>query len=473
VTAASSMALLSAAEAGLAVALRDEVRTVNEPLHTRLLDDLRLLPDGLAQALDMHEQAAGVRYGFCLRSHEGQVGALVIELAAVDLERRTLLGYRTVAAVPSEAQAAVAGAMIELARQALPLALLSEEAAAWRSAPPLADAVQGLSTVAEGALVRDAIEPELAATPVDVRPRPHPALAPGEALLSMPKSAAPTRTAALKGREVSQLMAQFATQLAGLGGLGEPSGRVRVLERDWELLLLPSAATSPEEPPVRVQVRVFGIDEDAEVELKCSRPIKAVERGRAGNWVSLDLAGYVPEADTLLDIDRSGLLGLHVKAVDRRDTRIGFQLTGAGDVTFSVDESRHEILAEVAKDETRVKLVETATDGPLPYGGLFTAGTPSRGQASWYGGRWHGGATASGERYNQWGWTAAHKTLPLGTWVRVTNLRNGKAVYLRINDRGPYVRGRIIDVSVTAAKALGFYGAGVTAVQVEALRPNP
>lgn len=477
--AASGTTLLDAASTGLAVAVRDEVRTVRQPLNTRLLDDLRLLPDGLAQALAGYEQAAGARYGFCLRTHEGQAGALVIELAAVDLEQRALLGYRTVAAVPTEAPAVIGGAVIELARQALPSAVLTEEAAQWRAAPSLTETVEGLKAVAEGALVRDAMETDPAAAPLDprrqapgaeVRPQPQLAAAPGEALLTMPKPPTPVRTAPLKGREVSQLMAQFASQMAGLGGLGEPSGRVRVLESDWELLLLPTATTTPDEPPLRVQVRVFGIDEDAEVELRCSRAVKVVERGRAGNWVSLDLPGYVPETDTLLDIERSGLLGLHVKSVEQRDTRIGFQLTGAGDVTFSVDETRREILAEVAKDESRIRLLEA--DGPLPFGGLFTVTSTSRGQASWYGGRWHGGPTASGERYNQWGWTAAHKTLPLGTWVRVTNLRNGKAVFLRINDRGPYVRGRIIDVSVTAAKALGFYGAGVTSVQVEALRPS-
>lgn len=471
--AASGTALLEAAEAGLKVAVRDEVRTVRQPLNTRLLDDLRLLPDGLATALGPFEQAEGVRYGFCLRSHEGQAGALVIELAAVDLERRGLLGYRTVAAVPTEAPAAVGGAIIELTREALPIELLSDEAAQWRAASALTETVQGLAAAAEGALVRDAMEPERPATPVtspvDLRPQPQPAVAPADALLTMPKAPVPVRTTPLKGREVSQLMASFASQMAGLGSVGEASGRVRVLERDWDLLLLPAASTNPEEPPVRLQVRVFGIDEDAEVELRCSRAVKVVERGRSGNWISIDLVGYLPEIETLLDIDRSGLLGLHVKPLDDRATRIGFQLTGAGDVNFSVTEDGREVLAEVAKDQTRLKLLEA--DGPLPFGGLFTVRSTERGQASWYGGRWHGGATASGERYNQWGWTAAHKTLPLGSWVRVTNLRNGKAVFLRINDRGPYVRGRIIDVSVTAAKALGFYGAGVTSIQVEALRP--
>lgn len=104
--------------------------------------------------------------------------------------------------------------------------------------------------------------------------------------------------------------------------------------------------------------------------------------------------------------------------------------------------------------------------------GLTAAGvTPALadtvGIASFYGGRHHGGPTASGERFNQNAMTAAHRSYPMGTQVRVTNLRNGKAVVLRINDRGPFVRGRIIDVSRGAASQLGFIGNGLTRVRVE------
>lgn len=89
------------------------------------------------------------------------------------------------------------------------------------------------------------------------------------------------------------------------------------------------------------------------------------------------------------------------------------------------------------------------------------------GTASWYGGRWHGRLTANGERYNQNTLTAAHKKLPFGTRVRVTNLNNGKSCVVRINNRGPYVRGRVIDLSVAAAKQLGFHSNGVTKVALE------
>jgi rare lipoprotein A len=90
-----------------------------------------------------------------------------------------------------------------------------------------------------------------------------------------------------------------------------------------------------------------------------------------------------------------------------------------------------------------------------------------RGIASWYGPGFHGRRTANGERYNQHGLTAAHKTLPFGTRVRVTNLHNGQSVVVRINDRGPFIRGRVIDLSAGAARTIGV--SGVAPVQLEVL----
>ena len=94
------------------------------------------------------------------------------------------------------------------------------------------------------------------------------------------------------------------------------------------------------------------------------------------------------------------------------------------------------------------------------------------GTASWYGEYFQGKETASGEPYDMNDFTAAHTTLPLGTYVRVTNLSNGKAVILRINDRGPYVDNRIIDVSYNAARALGFKDRGVQKVRLDVYRPT-
>src|SRR5882672_4640594 len=94
------------------------------------------------------------------------------------------------------------------------------------------------------------------------------------------------------------------------------------------------------------------------------------------------------------------------------------------------------------------------------------------GTASWYGEDFEGKPTASGEPYNMYDLTAAHPTLPLGTMVRVTNLHNRKAVVVRINDRGPVVPGRIIDVSYSAAKTLKFQSQGIQRVRLDVV-PQP
>ena len=96
-------------------------------------------------------------------------------------------------------------------------------------------------------------------------------------------------------------------------------------------------------------------------------------------------------------------------------------------------------------------------------------GFKQRGIASWYGDDFHGKRTSNGEYYDMHGISAAHKTLPLGTYVRVWNLENRKMLDVRINDRGPFVPGRIIDLSVGAAKRLGVYGPGTASVEIVAL----
>ena len=89
------------------------------------------------------------------------------------------------------------------------------------------------------------------------------------------------------------------------------------------------------------------------------------------------------------------------------------------------------------------------------------------GAASWYGEQYHGKITASGEPFDMYDFTAAHATLPLGTFVRVTNLNNGRTVTVRVNDRGPFVRGRIIDVSYNTARTLDFLKDGVQRVLLD------
>lgn len=91
------------------------------------------------------------------------------------------------------------------------------------------------------------------------------------------------------------------------------------------------------------------------------------------------------------------------------------------------------------------------------------------GVASYYGTQFHGKKTANGEIFNKNAYTAAHKTLALGTYVLVTNLRNGRKVVVRINDRGPFSQNRIIDLSAGAAKEIGMYHSGLSQVKIEAL----
>jgi rare lipoprotein A len=97
-------------------------------------------------------------------------------------------------------------------------------------------------------------------------------------------------------------------------------------------------------------------------------------------------------------------------------------------------------------------------------------GSTENGLASWYGHPYHGRAAASGEIYDMEKLTAAHRTLPFNTWVRVHDLDNGKDVEVRINDRGPFVDGRVIDLSHAAARAIEMIGPGVAKVKVEIIR---
>lgn len=100
------------------------------------------------------------------------------------------------------------------------------------------------------------------------------------------------------------------------------------------------------------------------------------------------------------------------------------------------------------------------------------AGYIERGVASWYGPGFHAASTSNGERYDMYAMTAAHKTLPLPSYVQVTNLSNGKSIIVRVNDRGPFKDGRIIDLSFTAAAKLDMQRAGTALVEVRAITPG-
>ncbi len=105
-----------------------------------------------------------------------------------------------------------------------------------------------------------------------------------------------------------------------------------------------------------------------------------------------------------------------------------------------------------------------ATTGMRP---SAAGGRPELGDASYYAAPYHGRATASGERFDTHKLTAAHRTLPFGTRVKVTNLKNGRTVVVTITDRGPFKRGRVIDVSERAARDLGFVREGTARVRVD------
>jgi peptidoglycan lytic transglycosylase len=118
---------------------------------------------------------------------------------------------------------------------------------------------------------------------------------------------------------------------------------------------------------------------------------------------------------------------------------------------------------------------ESATAAPTPAPVVVARPAPAAprvvqtGAASWYGQAHHGKKTASGEAFDMYALTAAHRSLPLGTRIRVTNVANGRAIDVRINDRGPAIPGRIIDLSYGAARALGAVGDGVLRVRIAIL----
>jgi rare lipoprotein A len=124
------------------------------------------------------------------------------------------------------------------------------------------------------------------------------------------------------------------------------------------------------------------------------------------------------------------------------------------------------VLPDRSKDPTfRPYVVNGERYYPLP----DSEGFVQLGNASWYGKEFHGRPTANGETFNMYKESAAHKTLPLGTYVRVLNLANKRQIIVRINDRGPFVKGRVIDLSYAAAKKIGLIGMGVAPVKIVAL----
>jgi rare lipoprotein A len=143
------------------------------------------------------------------------------------------------------------------------------------------------------------------------------------------------------------------------------------------------------------------------------------------------------------------------------------RITLKTDRIINQNKKQNNLKSKIYKIDRRKKLVKVDSLIPISQPNLIASGI--RGEASWYGNEFHGRLTANGETYNQYDLTAAHPNLPFGTKVRVTNLNNGRSVIVRINDRGPFAGGRIIDVSAAAASAIDMMRSGVAPVQIDIL----
>jgi len=208
--------------------------------------------------------------------------------------------------------------------------------------------------------------------------------------------------------------------------------------------------------------------------------------------------------NTAREIDRRNTAGLDAQAIryewSARENR--YWVTVAGEPLVAIDRETLAPLPTASYSADAVQVVNrlrrqlgnaqplayngqlrmrngsVAPDGADPVEGTglqhngvaYAVRSTSTGMASWYGPGFHGRRTASGERFNQNAMTAAHRTLPFGTMVRVTNTRNGRSVIVRITDRGPFIRGRIVDLSVGAAQVIDMYSSGVASVRLEVLQ---
>ncbi|HUK11324.1 MAG TPA: septal ring lytic transglycosylase RlpA family protein [Stellaceae bacterium] len=156
-------------------------------------------------------------------------------------------------------------------------------------------------------------------------------------------------------------------------------------------------------------------------------------------------------------IDAGGIRRLHVTGANSR-LRGAYRLGGIATAI---------LLSLAACSTPPPRHTTNEHPAPIPPEASAPTGSSEVGIASWYGNARAGHRTASGEIFDPWGMTAAHRTLPFGTVVRVTNLDNGRTISVTINDRGPHDSNRIIDLSRGAAQALGFASVGLARVKVE------
>jgi rare lipoprotein A len=342
---------------------------------------------------------------------------------------------------------------------------------------PVADPVRD----APGELVTVALGP--------ARPAPAPAPEPGS---PAPLGAAAAMTGATlpvakrvpvvpSTAEVDALLQQMAGGTLGTAAMGQDSDPPRVFEDAYVVLLQPvpgkDGIGSHQAEPVRVTCSLYSTVRQVQVEVRFSEPIQPSLLGCEGNWTIWEVPGYRVAEEQSGSLGPDGFMNLHVRTLPGGGkTRFGFALKGVGRMPFGrladpeVDGSQ-VLLATAARPAS----LDTApVKAPSTDGGGYALDVVKSfsGRASWYGGRFHGRRTASGERFDKFDMTAAHRSLRLGTYVRVTNLANGREVILKVNDRGPFVGGRVLDVSYGAAVALGFIGQGTARVQVEVLASN-
>lgn len=376
-----------------------------------LLMNLRELPERLAAAGEIAGGEGERRHVICAQIRRGD-GTAVIEFAVCDLDRAVLLTYKAGECPLESVERRFLELLLEVAQGSLPETRRTVNASHAAGGEPVRDAPLNMTQLPDG------------------------------------------------------VWSQAALDSLMVTGLGEPSGPVRVLT-ETRRLMANHAGASGQRP---LNISIYRSREQTQVEIEAEAPLESYTIPRRGAWAAVDVDGLRVAGEHRLEIGRSGLVGLVVKPSDDEPeaTRIGFELTDAGELRLNLSQDRRRLTITVGKDVAPPAAGEVSNPD-LPFASYEVVRSFS-GMASWYGGKWHGRRTASGEVYNQWAWTAAHRSLPMGTWVKVTNVANGRSAIVRINDRGPFVRGRVLDVSAACAQALGFYSRGVTQVQAGVLR---
>lgn len=255
----------------------------------------------------------------------------------------------------------------------------------------------------------------------------------------------------------------FGLGLLALPAPAAPLGAPRLVVARQALTLGLADAGGPPSRWVPVALTFYEVQNDLQMQLDLPAPLSYRYLGVTGRQqVELCIPGTALERTQRLPVERCGLI--QVLATNAAgSTRLLFSFTPAGSFELLTDPGRCPLYARIYKGGGLPGLPQPPPPRPVK--------VTQVGIASWYGGRFQGRRTASGEKFNANANTAAHRTLPLGTQARVTNLHNGKSAVVRITDRGPASRRRIIDVSRGVADRLGFRRRGTARVKVEVLGP--